>query len=231
MPAASKLKTATSPASKSQPATPPASKEADIPIVPMVWDPIYALADYDARTSTEKGHIRPPIAGVSLSRLLQIHWITMDDIKEDCNEDDFAALTAFRTFCLKVALDTAGLWPMSKKLIIHPRFLGLGDKRLNIGSGSNVVRWEDGERPWMLRWNSGAEVIPSECMNHVFNAAYPKHSESASEDDMRISEMLMNYIPSAYSRQLHVTSFLQHVAQIDAFFLEQAMLEESGSDE
>ncbi|KAJ8468379.1 hypothetical protein ONZ45_g17265 [Pleurotus djamor] len=205
-----------------------------IPIVakPTLWDPIYALAEYDARTST--WYSRPPISGANLSRLLQIHWITIDDIKENCTKEDLAALREFRTYCLKVALDIAGLWPKDKKLIINDRFLGLGDRRLDIGGGATVVRWEDGEYPWRIEWKSREEALPSECLDHIFNVAYSGRREMGSEydenDDKRICELMGDHVPFSYSRDLFMKSFRHYIAPMDDLWFEQGMQEERNTE-
>ncbi|KAL4255187.1 hypothetical protein AB1N83_013529 [Pleurotus pulmonarius] len=64
-----------------------------------LWSPDSALAEYDVRVASVKRTY--PITGRTLSRLLEIGWVTEEQALEDCHEMDWEAMYKYRELCLK----------------------------------------------------------------------------------------------------------------------------------
>ncbi|KAJ8495920.1 hypothetical protein ONZ45_g12645 [Pleurotus djamor] len=135
----------------------------------------YALAEYDLRTTMTKTH-RPPIKGLSLSRLLQAGWISLEEIKERCIKGDWAELRKFRRTCLQ----RAGVYAMSEGLTVpdidedEERDEDV-DLELSLGpthgkQAEPSLRWSDGDSPWRVFWNGLTKKPAAPCLGHVFNS-------------------------------------------------------------
>lgn len=64
-----------------------------------LWSPDSALAEYDVRVASVKRTY--PITGRTLSRLLEIGWVTEEEALEDCHAMDWEAMHKYRELCLK----------------------------------------------------------------------------------------------------------------------------------
>ncbi|KAF9495956.1 hypothetical protein BDN71DRAFT_809193 [Pleurotus eryngii] len=90
--------TSTSSQTRLEPAPQPEKDELRRPTA-VLWSPDSALAEYDVRVASLTRTY--PITGRTLSRLLEIGWVTEEEALEDCHEMDWEAMYKYRELCLK----------------------------------------------------------------------------------------------------------------------------------
>ncbi|KAJ8468378.1 hypothetical protein ONZ45_g17266 [Pleurotus djamor] len=133
-----------------------------------LWDAVGALAEFEAwKLAVSAGAPHRVLSPVNVSRLLQIGWIT----RFEAHQCGGLELWQFRKQCLIKALLKARCYDGKHPLVITDDFLGLTDRPLNVGGGSSVIRWEDGEAPWMLAWTGSTSMQPPmKTLVHTFNS-------------------------------------------------------------
>ncbi|KAF7423006.1 hypothetical protein PC9H_011170 [Pleurotus ostreatus] len=98
IPTSNSPSTSTSSQTDPEPAPQPEKDELRRPTA-VLWSPDSALAEYDVRVASLTRTY--PITGRTLSRLLEIGWVTEEEALEDCHEMDWEAMYKYRALCLK----------------------------------------------------------------------------------------------------------------------------------
>ncbi|KAJ8473104.1 hypothetical protein ONZ45_g16422 [Pleurotus djamor] len=162
----------------------------------------------------------------NISRLLQIGWLTLDEVRSSASQVEWENLRLFRKDCLRRALGM-GRSGSVKNFRVADEFLGLvGGKSLEMRG----VRWEDGEMPWKLEWYG---MVPwkasslakyrngddeegmadrterwqtqpaTNILRHVFNAPLESQDKarlSARERDFHVYGVVQDFKPSMAAR-------------------------------